>query len=232
MSEAMAHLLLAIAQHPDVQARLVEDPDDDRYLDHVIAETMRRYPLFGVAHRIATGAIEVGDGTTIPAGAVLCFNYPAYHRVGYDQPDRFDPDRWETLSARTAHHIPFGVVANRPCPARGIAPVTMRAATREVLARFVLRSSAGHTRSLPSRGPCLLAPRSRPAASRGRLATELLAMRVRDRWEDVRRSPVQLVLGSYMVWDARRQRLCGGYFDGLEPAALAGDACPATPAAP
>jgi hypothetical protein len=38
-------------------------------------------------------------------------------------------------------------------------------------------------------------------------------MRVRDRCEDVTRSLTQLVLGSYMVWDARRQRLCGRYFE-------------------
>ncbi|MFD1050121.1 hypothetical protein ACFQ1S_33665 [Kibdelosporangium lantanae] len=31
--------------------------------------------------------------------------------------------------------------------------------------------------------------------------------------EDVSRSVVQLVLGTYMVWDARRQRLCQRYFD-------------------
>jgi hypothetical protein len=37
-------------------------------------------------------------------------------------------------------------------------------------------------------------------------------MRFRDRWGDVWRSLVQLVLGTYMVWDARRQRLCARHF--------------------
>jgi hypothetical protein len=38
-------------------------------------------------------------------------------------------------------------------------------------------------------------------------------MRARDRWEDVGRSGVQLVLGTYMVWEARKLRLCQRYFE-------------------
>jgi hypothetical protein len=41
-------------------------------------------------------------------------------------------------------------------------------------------------------------------------------LRIRDRWEDVWRSVVQLVLGTYMVWDARRQHLCQTYFAAQE----------------
>jgi hypothetical protein len=41
-------------------------------------------------------------------------------------------------------------------------------------------------------------------------------MRIRDAWEDVGRSVVQLVLGTYMVWEARRLRLCQTYFDSLD----------------
>jgi hypothetical protein len=45
-------------------------------------------------------------------------------------------------------------------------------------------------------------------------------MRLQDRAEDVSRSLTQLVLGSYMVADARRQRLCERHFDGtLDPVA-------------
>ncbi|MGI5289249.1 cytochrome P450 [Nonomuraea polychroma] len=232
MSDAMAHVLMALARHPDVQERARHA--DGRYLDHVIAETMRLYPLFGIAHRITTGDIELDEHTTIPAGSVLCFNYPAFHRAGLADPDRFDPGRFafdgrargspsavtpEGLPspgsaprsgqpAKELNHIPFGVAANRPCPAWRLAPIMMRAATREVLRRYALASSASHTRSLPNRGPCLLtsldAPEPAPAA--------LAWMRLRDRWEDVWRSLVQLVLGTYMVWDARRRRLCEHYF--------------------
>jgi hypothetical protein len=210
MSEAMAHLLMAIATHPPVQDRLHADPDDDRYLDHVLDETLRVFPLFGVAHRITSADIEAD----LPAGSVLLFNYAAYQHHGLPDGDRFDPDRWERVSARDINHIPFGVSANRPCPARGVAPVGMRAVCRAVLARYTLASTAAHTRSLPNRGPALLIPRADPRRHRAALAW----LRIADRWAAVWRSVVQLVLGSYMVWDARRLRLCQRYFDSVATA--------------
>ncbi|MBP2335977.1 hypothetical protein JOF41_002155 [Saccharothrix coeruleofusca] len=218
MSEASAHLLLAIAQHPDVGRRLTADPDDDRYLGHVMDETMRLYPLFGIAHRITTGEVRLDDRTVLPTGSVVCFSYPDYHATGYDRPDEFDPDRWERLSLREAHHIPFGVAANRPCPAWRLAPLALRAATREVLRRFRLESTASHTRSIPHRAPCLLVPHDAPPRP-GRLRALRAFVRLRDRWEDVTRSVVQLVLGTAMVLDARRLRLAGRYFDAQDTAA-------------
>jgi Cytochrome P450 len=215
-SEAMTHLLMALAHHAEVQARLAAHPEDERYLDHVIDETLRLYPLFGIAHRITSADIALDERTSIPRGSVLCFNYPAYHRSGFANADRFDPDRWERLSARDARHMPFGAAANRPCPAWHLAPVTMRAATRELLQRFELHSSAAHTRSIPNRGPCFLVPRGphEHGIDLRRRGVLLAVMRLRDRWEDVWRSVVQLVLGAYMVWDARRARLCQRHFEG------------------
>jgi hypothetical protein len=209
MSEAMTHLLLVLAEHPDVATRLA---GDDRYFGHVLDETMRLYPLFGIAHRITTGDIALDEHTTIPSGSVLCFSYPGYHASGHTNRDVFDPDRWEHVSARTAHHIPFGVATNRPCPAWRLAPLALRAATTEVLRRFWLHSTVTHTRSLPSRGPCLLVRASSPLPRRW-LAAVGVFLRVRDRWEDVWRSVVQLALGTWMVLDARRLRLAGHYFD-------------------
>ena len=214
MSEGMAHLLLAIAEHPGVQARLVANPDDAEYLDAVIDESLRTYPLFGIAHRILTAPLELPD-QTVPAGSVLCFSYPDFHQQGYPHPTEFQPDRWAHLAAKDVNFIPFGVTANRPCPARGLAPVTMRVVTRAVLDRFELASSVAHTRSLPSRGPALLIRRPVRLSS-ARHRSILAFLRARDRWEDVYRGIVQLVFGSYMVWDARRKRLCQNYFAELD----------------
>ena len=176
MSEATAHLLMVLAQHPEAQARVAAEPEDAGHFDRVLDETMRLYPLFGIAHRITSADIAV-DGHTIPPGSVLCFNYPAYHRTGYDDPDAFRPERWEDLSHRDAAFIPFGVAGNRPCPARGIAPVAIQAAAREVLRRFALASSASHTRSIPNRGPCVLV--SRTTGGRAAPAAPAPAARVR-----------------------------------------------------
>jgi hypothetical protein len=214
MSEATAHLLMAIATRPEVQQRLSADQDGGRhpggdYLDRVIDETLRVYPLFGVAHRITSADIPRAGRPPVPAGSVLLFNYSGYQLSGPDA-DRFDPDRWLDPATRQGNYIPFGVTANRPCPARGFATATMRIAAEQTLLRYRLHSSAEHTRSLPNRGPCLLVPRS---ADRPRGLPVLRAlMRLRDRWEAVPRSLSQLALGTYMVWDARRQGLCRRHF--------------------
>jgi len=226
MSEAMVHLLMVLAQHPEVQAKLALDRDNQLLLDRVIKETMRLYPLFGIAHRITSADIVLDKGATLHKGTVLCFNYPTYHRTGFHQPEQFDPDRWTRLLAREAHYIPFGVAANRPCPASGLAPVTMQVAAREILKRFLLSSSACHTRSIPNRGPCLLMRRAGGCDPRPPRSL-LLYMRMRDRWEDVWRSFVQLFLGTYMVWDARRLRLCGRYFEAQQTKGETASAAPA-----
>jgi hypothetical protein len=227
-SEAMAHLLLAIAQHEEVQRRLTAHPDDDDYLDRVLNETFRMFPLFGISHRILSAEITVDERTSLARGAVVCFNHQEFHRHGFADPDKFDPERWKTIAMRDASFIPFGVAANRPCPAQAMAFTSMRAAAKEVLRHFRLRSSVRHTRSIPNRGPCLLIPRADASARWGEVAL-LLWMRFRDRWEDVGRSFVQLVLGTYMVWHARRLRLCERYFENNEndrPGGTRAGVCP------
>jgi hypothetical protein len=185
-SEATAHVLMTLAADADLQRAAAADA---AVLDRVFAETLRRFPLFGVAHRITTDDIALPGESCIPAGSVLCFSYPDYHGAGGD--------------------IPFGVAANRPCPAWHLAPVTVKAVARELLARCTFATSAAHTRAIPNRGPCLMTPRGAAAPRAGALRW----LRLRDRWEDVWRSLLQLVLGTYLVWHARRLRLCSAYFE-------------------
>jgi hypothetical protein len=185
-SEATAHLMMVLA----ADERRQRAAREEGALDELFEETLQRFPLFGVAHRITTDAITLNTGPVIPSGSVLCFDYPEFHQSG--------------------GHIPFGVAANRPCPAWHLAPITVKAVTRELLARFAFDTSASHTRPLPNRGPCLMTPRGTAVPLR---RTRLVWLRLRDRWEDVGRSITQLVLGTYMVRDARRQRLCERYFD-------------------
>jgi hypothetical protein len=136
------------------------------------------------------GRDRLPNGRSSRPGSVRCFDYPEFHRSGV--------------------HIPFGVAANRPCPAWHFAPITVKAVTRELHDRFWFVTSVSHTRPLPNRGPCLMAPRGTAMPLR---TPALVLLRLRDRWEDVGRSLTQLVLGAYMVRQARRLRLCERYFD-------------------
>jgi Cytochrome P450 len=215
MSEAMAHLLMTLAQHPAVQEQLASSPEDRPLHDRVIDESLRLYPLFGIAHRITIADLQL-DGVSIGKNSVVCFNYPEYHKAGYAQPDAFRPDRWQQCPAKEANFIPFGISANRPCPAHGIALVSMRRLLTIVLRRYRFATAAEHSRSLPNRAPCLRSlrhERTLPAPAERLL---LLWMKISDRWESVFRSVVQLILGTMMIIDARRLRLCERHFAGLE----------------
>ncbi len=105
-------------------------------------------------------------------------------------------------------------------------PVTVKAVTRELVARFTFSTSATHTRPVANRGPCLMS--TRDDAQRLHVPA-LVYLRFRDRWEDVWRSLVQLVLGTYMVWDARRLRLCETYFAGSSAVGVPPEAQPIAP---
>eukprot|EP00658_Telonema_sp_P-2_P019388 TRINITY_DN17650_c0_g1_i5.p1 TRINITY_DN17650_c0_g1~~TRINITY_DN17650_c0_g1_i5.p1 ORF type:complete len:505 (+),score=165.69 TRINITY_DN17650_c0_g1_i5:95-1609(+) len=162
LAEGMAHLAVALAQHPQVTEKLRNQPaGDSKYMGHVLAEALRVWPLFGIAHRITSDEIQVDDSDTVlPAGSVLCFNYPKYHMEGYEQPERFWPERWNKIKERNSSYMPFGPTNNRPCPGKRLSQIWMKAVTQVMIERVDLFSSAEHTRSLPCGGPVLMLPRT------------------------------------------------------------------------
>jgi len=104
----------------------------------------------------------------IPAGTVVCFNYPAFHSAGFARPASFEPDRWLSLRPAECAYIPFGVRANRPCPAQRLSLVVVPALARALARALELRAWCAHSRSLPGRGLCVVEWRegAGPASSR------------------------------------------------------------------
>lgn len=115
----------ALATNPDVATRLHEEldrvigrraptVDDLRQLPYtlqVVKEVLRLYPAVTVYARDAVVDDEIG-GYAIPAGSsVLLWSYYTHRHEGFwEDPERFDPDRWtrERESARHAHaYHPF-----------------------------------------------------------------------------------------------------------------------------
>ncbi|RZF46375.1 hypothetical protein LSTR_LSTR007908 [Laodelphax striatellus] len=91
-----------------------ESTKEMEYLDRVIAETLRKYPIAGSLIRRCTkpwqipgskAKLEVGDRVVIPAYAI--HHDPKY----YPDPEKFDPERFTEENKRTrppCTYLPFG----------------------------------------------------------------------------------------------------------------------------
>ena len=116
----------ALAQHPEVEARLaaewsnvlggraptVEDLPRLVYSEYVITETMRLYPPVYLIGREATTDLELG-GYTVRRGTTVFLSQWVTHRDGrfYDNPLEFRPERWaDGLAKRLPKYayFPFG----------------------------------------------------------------------------------------------------------------------------
>ena len=151
-ADSLAWTWHLLARHPQADARLREEVDAVMagdaptaeelarldYTRRVVMESMRLYPPFWWNLRAAREDDDVG-GTRIPAGAtVLLVTYATHrHPEFWDNPDRFDPDRFlpEAVAGRHRHaYVPFGT-GQRACIGRHLAMLE----TPLVLAMLVRR---------------------------------------------------------------------------------------------
>jgi cytochrome P450 len=82
------------------------------YTERVVKEAMRVYPPVWALTRTALEDFDIG-GYHVPAGSpILMSQWVAHHDPRYyDEPDRFDPDRWLDPRYKTAPrfiYFPFG----------------------------------------------------------------------------------------------------------------------------
>ena len=144
--------LVLLAQHPEIAHRAQReldagDGDATPYLDQVVLEALRLYPPAWVFDREPMEDVELG-GFHVPKGATLYVCPYVLHRDPrfFDDPDRFDPDRfaggWEGRVDRHVY-IPFGS-GPRACIGHAMAEGHARTILRTVLTRidFTLASDA------------------------------------------------------------------------------------------
>jgi cytochrome P450 len=153
-TSALQVFLLAMVLYPDVQTRARAEIDqavghdkmpclDDRaslpYLDAILCEVLRWYPVFplGVPH--AASNDDVYGGYFIPKGAVVLVNQWALSRdenVFHDA-SRFDPSRHLTVDGKLkdpfVNHFVFGH-GRRICPGRWFAENGLWTAVSAILA--------------------------------------------------------------------------------------------------
>ncbi|MEU3269947.1 cytochrome P450 [Saccharomonospora sp. NPDC006951] len=128
---ALAWVFHEIAAHPDVERKLHEELDEVlagepvtfadiprlTYTARIVDEVLRMYPVWILMRRALTD-VELG-GVRIPEGAEVIVSPHALHfdPDSYEDPDRFDPDRWSPARAKDIPRgafIPFGA-GTRQC---------------------------------------------------------------------------------------------------------------------
>jgi cytochrome P450 len=123
---ALTYALYLIAHAPEVQDRLVAESarmcgsgeidakmiDDLVFHEQVIKEAMRLYPPVSIMDRMANADIRVGDVEVKKGDLAFAMVYVMHrHKLLWDHPERFDPDRFSPERSAGRHrfqYIPFG----------------------------------------------------------------------------------------------------------------------------
>ena len=158
-SGALAFAVEQIVQHPRVLDRLeaATRGGDERYLEAVIKESLRRRPVLPIAGRKLTARARLGD-YVLPAGTVLmpCIYLLHHEPELYPHPEEFTPERFLDGSASTYTWIPFGGGIRR-CAGAAFASLEMKVVLRTIFGRMSVRA-AGPAEP-PVRRSVSLAPR-------------------------------------------------------------------------
>jgi cytochrome P450 len=147
--------LVLLAQHPEVEARLLAEVDSVLggrlptvadaprlpYTEHVFTESLRLYPTAWAIGREAIRDTSIG-GQRIRKGTNVLMSPWVIHRDPrfYDQPDVFNPDRWaDGLEKRLPRfaYVPFGG-GQRVCIGSSFAQLESTLLLAQIAQRFHL----------------------------------------------------------------------------------------------
>lgn len=145
-----------LAQYPEVEKKLcselrgvlngkspeMQDLSKLPYTERVVKEAMRLYPPAWAVVRKALKNCEIG-GYPVPAGATVVMSQWVTHRDPryYEQPDRFNPDRWLDERAKAAPkfaYFPFGG-GPRTCIGASFAGMEAALVLATIAQRFQIR---------------------------------------------------------------------------------------------
>ncbi|XP_030636353.1 cytochrome P450 3A40 isoform X2 [Chanos chanos] len=153
-SSTLTFLFYNLATHPQTMRKLQEEIDQTfpnkapvqydmlmqmEYLDDVLNESLRLYPIAGRLERVCKKTVEI-NGVTIPGGTAVIVPIYALHRDPeiWPDPEKFNPDRFskenkESIDPYT--YMPFGA-GPRNCIGMRFALVSMKLVITEILQRF------------------------------------------------------------------------------------------------
>ena len=168
-ANAAAWALADLARRPDAAERIA---DDDAWLDAVVSESLRLWPIVPFVLRQTTEPFEV-CGREMPAGVRLAPSSHLAHRrpETYPDPDEFRPERFLESPPSTYTFFPFGG-GTRRCVGAAFATFEMKRVLRAVAraGRFEPSGNGGITRRgltlAPADGARLVwHPAARPAST-------------------------------------------------------------------
>lgn len=161
-ANALSWTLMRLSQHPEVARKLAAEVAEvlgDRapafedlgrlvYTRRVLDEAMRLHPPAWITGRHVVEPHELGGRALEPGQLVLVSPYVTHRRPDlWDNPEGFDPDRWEALSARGAlapfTFYPFGGGA-RKCVGEAFAYLEATIVLAMIAQRMRLSLVPGH----------------------------------------------------------------------------------------
>ncbi|XP_038200907.1 cytochrome P450 3A11 [Arvicola amphibius] len=157
-SSTLAFTLYLLATHPDIQKKLQEEIDvalpnkappsydkvmEMEYLDMVLNETLRLYPIANRLERVCKQDVEM-DGVFIPKGSIVMVPlYALHHDPQYwPEPMAFRPERFSKENKGSIDpyvYMPFGN-GPRNCIGMRFALMNMKLALTKVLQNFSFQS--------------------------------------------------------------------------------------------
>jgi len=156
---ALTWLLDRLSREPELVEGFVEDPRS-RHSDVVVRETLRlRPPASGSLRRLlAPLAVE---GQELPAGATVIAPTSLVHRDprGFDDPDRFAPERWLADITPSWPFFPFGAGARR-CVGEPLAHAEIETVVPAVLRQLKLEPLSSQPERMVQRATVLVPQRS------------------------------------------------------------------------
>lgn len=126
-STALAWALFLLAQHgeiwrqlkAEVRERLGNAPpdpvalDEMPLMDRVIREVMRIVTPVPTVVRVVQNPVELDGLPLLKGDRVMCSLYGTHHSPDlYEEPERFNPDRWLTIKRGAFEYVPFGYGAH------------------------------------------------------------------------------------------------------------------------